>query len=161
MRIVIAITLLALTACSEEPTETERRAAVDEVKANQEPPAEQLSPQPVRYPDIEENNLYGAGCSFAPEGGGIGAIALAQANEGYMKRGETILRFAADLGSRELPYLARRKYDGKNYSFTLDLEDSRGEQSGYETTDYPGVLTVIDGKDRTVYRASGLVQCGA
>ena len=161
MRYAIAAVLLALTGCSDETTEADRQLAVAEVEANQEPPVEQLIPGPIRYPDIEANDLYGAGCNFVPEGGGMGAIALAQADEGYMKRGEDILRFAADKGSRELPYMAHRKYDGRDYSFTLELEEGMGERSGIETTDYPGILTVTDGKDRIVYRASGLVQCGA
>ncbi len=161
MRYAIAVVLLAFSGCSDETTQADRQLAVAEVEANQEPPVEVLTPLPIRYPHIEANDLYGAGCSFVPQGGGLGAIALAQANEGYMKRGEEILRFAADKGSRELPYMARRKYDGRDYSFTLELDESERERSGIETTDYPGILTVTDEKDRVVYRASGLVQCGA
>lgn len=161
MRGAVLISMIFLAACSNEPTEEERAAAVAEVEANQEPPVEQLQPKPILYPDIEANDLYGAGCSFAPEGGGLGAIALAMADEGYMKRGEDVLRFAADKGSAELPYLARSKYVGSEYTFTLELDENSAERSGIETTDYPGALTVRDEQDRIVYRASGLVQCGA
>ncbi|MEZ5682509.1 MAG: hypothetical protein R3E14_14565 [Erythrobacter sp.] len=161
MRIAISLVLLSLAACSSEPNEAERKAAVAEVEANQEAPAEVLEPRPILYPDIEKNGLYGAGCSFAPDGGGLGAVALAMADEGYMKRGEEILQFAADKGSDELPYLARRKYDGKDYSFSLDLDRDSEAPSGEETSDYSGTLTVRDGKDRVVYSATGIVQCGA
>ncbi|WP_324827466.1 hypothetical protein [Qipengyuania zhejiangensis] len=161
MRIGFALTLLMLAACSEEPSEDERRAAVAEVEAHQEAPVELLVPEAILYPDIEKNNLYGAGCSFVPDGGGMGAIALAMADEGYMKRRGEILQFAADKGSDELPYLARRKYDGKDVSFTLDLDADSGQRSGEDTSDYSAELTVRDGKDRVVYSSKGLAQCGA
>ena len=158
---VVGLAVLALAACAEEPTEQDRQVAVAEVEAHREPPPEELEPQPIGYPDIEANDLYGAGCNFVPEGGGMGAIALAQAEKGYLKRGGEVLTFAADKGSRELPYLARREYDGLSYSFTMEVNEQSGEQSGYETTDYRGRLTVFDKQDRVVYRAPGLIQCGA
>ena len=164
MRWFPVLALIALTACdSTTPAEEEaaRQADVAEVEANQEPPPEQLVLDPIRYPEIEKHNLYGAGCSFAPDGGGLGAVALAMAEEGYLIRKGELLTLAADKGSKELPYLARRKYDGREYSFTLDLDEAGGEQSGYETTDYRGTLTVRDGSDRVLYRAEGLTQCGA
>ena len=161
MRLLLPVALLALAACSSEPDEAERQAAVAEVEANQEAPVEILEPKPILYPDIEKYELYGAGCSFAPDGGGLGAVALAMADEGYMKRDEELLRFAADKGSDELPYLARRKYDGTDYSFTLDLDRDSGAISGEETSDYSGTLTVKDGKDRIVYQSTGIAQCGA
>ena len=72
-----------------------------------------------------------------------------------------MLTLAADKGSAELPYLARSKYTGREYAFTLDLDEASGKQSGEETSDYRGTLTVVDGSDRTVYAAKGVVQCGA
>ena len=161
MRIAIPTLLLALAACSSEPDEAERQADVAEVEANQEAPAEVLELQPILYPDIEKNDLYGAGCSFAPDGGGLGAVALGLADEGYLKRNGEIVRLAADKGSDELPYLARRKYDGTDYSFTLDLDRESGAPTGDETSDYSGTLTVRDGKDRVVYSSTGIAQCGA
>lgn len=164
MRWTIIAVSLFLAACNQQMPEEEeavRQQAVAEVEANQKPPPERLEPQPIRYPDIENYELYGAGCSFVPDRGGLGAIAIAMAKEGYMIRNGELLIFAADMGSAELPYLARRKYDGRKYSFTLDLDEERGEASGMETRDYRGSLTVRDGDDNVVYRADGLTQCGA
>lgn len=161
MRLALPLVMLMVGACSSEPTEAERQAAVAEVEAYQEAPPEMFSPRPILYPDIEKNDLYGVGCSFAPDGGGLGAIALAQADTGYMKREDEILRFAADKGSEELPYLARRKYDGSDYSFTIDLDRESGKQSGDETSDFRAKFTVRDGKDRVLYEADGIAQCGA
>lgn len=161
MRRLVLVCALALAACSNELTEEERAAAVAEVEANQTPPPEQLELAPIRYREIEQHDLFGAGCSFAPEGGGLSAVALAMADTGHFLRGSELVTMAADKGSRELPYLARRKYDGKAYSMVLDLDEAAGEQSGEETSDYPATLTIRDANDEVVYRKPGMAQCGA
>ena len=161
MRISIVLLALTLVACSNEPNEEERAAAVAEVEANRIPPPEELQLEPIRYREIEKNELYGTGCSFAPDGGGMSAVALAMAETGHFLRGDKLITLAADKGSPELPYLARRKYDGAAYSMTLDLDEAEGEQSGEETSDYPATLTIRDASEQVVYRKSGIAQCGA
>ncbi|USA62449.1 hypothetical protein NCF85_05610 [Qipengyuania citrea] len=161
MRVSIILLALTLTACSNEPDEEERAAAVAEVEANRVPPPEELQLEPIRYREIEKNELYGTGCSFAPDGGGMSAVALAMAETGHFLRGDKLITLAADKGSPELPYLARRKYDGAAYSMTLDLDEAEGEQSGEETSDYPATLTIRDASEQVVYRKSGIAQCGA
>ena len=161
MRISIILLALTLVACSNEPNEQERAAAVAEVEANRIPPPEELQLEPIRYREIEKNELYGTGCSFAPDGGGMSAVALAMAETGHFLRGDKLITLAADKGSPELPYLARRKYDGAAYSMTLDLDEAEGEQSGEETSDYPATLTIRDASEQVVYRKSGIAQCGA
>lgn len=161
MRVSIILLALTLVACSNEPNEQERAAAVAEVEANRIPPPEELQLEPIRYREIEQNELYGTGCSFAPDGGGMSAVALAMAETGHFLRGDKLITLAADKGSPELPYLARRKYDGAAYSMTLDLDEAEGEQSGEETSDYPATLTIRDASEQVVYRKSGIAQCGA
>ena len=165
MRLFLCLIPLALAACDNSPPadqEAEREAAVAEVQANQKPPPEDLTLDPIRYAEIEKYDLYGAGCSFTPEGEGLKTVALANPEMGYFIRRGELQTLAADMGSRELPYLARQKYDGREYSFTLAIEDGdEGTQSGYETTDYSGSLTVRDGADNVLYNERGLVQCGA
>ena len=161
MRVSIILLALTLVACSNEPNEEERAAAVAEVEANRVPPPEELQLEPIRYREIEKNELYGTGCSFAPDGGGMSAVALAMAETGHFLRGDKLITLAADKGSPELPYLARRKYDGAAYSMTLDLDEAEGEQSGEETSDYPATLTIRDASEQVVYRKSGIAQCGA
>ncbi len=161
MRVSIILLALTLTACSNEQNEQERAAAVAEVEANRIPPPEELQLEPIRYREIEKNELYGTGCSFAPDGGGMSAVALAMAETGHFLRGDKLITLAADKGSPELPYLARRKYDGAAYSMTLDLDEAEGEQSGEETSDYPATLTIRDASEQVVYRKSGIAQCGA
>lgn len=161
MRVSIILLALTLMACSNEPNEEERAAAVAEVEANRIPPPEELQLEPIRYREIEKNELYGTGCSFASDGGGMSAVALAMAETGHFLRGDKLITLAADKGSPELPYLARRKYDGAAYSMTLDLDEAEGEQSGEETSDYPATLTIRDASEQVVYRKSGIAQCGA
>ena len=161
MRVSIFLLALTLVACSNEPNEEERAAAVAEVEANRIPPPEELQLEPIRYREIEKNELYGTGCSFAPDGGGMSAVALAMAETGHFLRGDKLITLAADKGSPELPYLARRQYDGAAYSMTLDLDEAEGEQSGEETSDYPATLTIRDASEQVVYRKSGIAQCGA
>lgn len=167
MRLPFALPLLVLllVGCGAEQTPAEKAAAdakaVAEVEANQAPPPEPFGPEPIRYPDIERNQLYGAGCSFAPDGGGLGALAMATVDEGYMKRDGEILRFAADKGSARNPLGSWRKYDGRRFSFTLELAPGAGKPSGMETTDFKADLTVRDGKQNVVYSAKGIAQCGA
>ena len=161
MRVSIVLLALTLMACSNEANEEERAAAVAEVEANRIPPPEELQLEPIRYREIEKNELYGTGCSFAPDGGGMSAVALAMAETGHFLRGDKLITLAADKGSPELPYLARRQYDGAAYSMTLYLDEAEGEQSGEETSDYPATLTIRDASEQVVYRKSGIAQCGA
>ncbi|MFA6220362.1 MAG: hypothetical protein WC692_11385 [Erythrobacter sp.] len=161
MRKALFLSALALAACAKQPTEEERRAAVAEVESMQAPPPQAFGPQAILSPDIEKNDLYGAGCGFVPDGGEAGAVALAMADEGYMKRDDEILRFAADMGSKELPYLAHGEYDGRDYAFALVLSQSEGKTVGEEAIDYPASLTVTDSRERVVYQADGTARCGA
>ena len=160
MRKAVLLLAAALAACTSEPTEEERAAAVAEVEANQVPAPEQLEPGAIRYREIEQYDLYGGGCSFAAQGGGLAAVALAMAETGHFLKDGELVTLAADKGSAELPYLARREYDGKAYSMTLDLDEDAGERSGEETSDYPATLTIRDANEQVVYEKTGIAQCG-
>lgn len=165
MRMPIALLALAAAACAPEPTPQEQ-AAMDararaEVIASQTPPPVALAPQKILYPDIEEHDLFGAGCNFVPEGGGIGAIVLAQPGRAVMKIDEEIMIFAADKGSAQQPLGTWRQYDSREYGIELAIAEGQGEQAGSETVDFPAELTIHDGNDRVVYEAKGLAQCGS
>lgn len=162
-----AILAIMLAGCSNEADQEdvaakarEDEAAIAAVEAAQTPPPQPVKLSAITFPDVERENLFGAGCNFAPTGGGMGAIAMAQNEAGYLKIDNKVVRFAPDAGSKELFYGARQKYTGTSNSFELVL-DGEGKQSGYEVTDYSGRLVVRDSADRVVYDAQGLVQCGA
>ncbi len=163
MRHLLLASVFLLAGCGPTPEEqaAQDAQAVAEVRANQVPPPERVEPEPILYPDIEEHELFGAGCNFVPEGGGLGAIAIAQEDRGYMKRGGEVLTFAADKGSARQPLGSYRKYDGRLFGFTLELTGDAGEQEGIETVNIPANLTVRDGRGRTVFAAPGIAQCGS
>lgn len=166
MRYPIAIAgAFMLVACGNDLTPQEQATAdaraVAEVEANQEPPPETLRPQPILYPDIEKHALFGAGCNFVPEGGGMGASVLAMADAASIKANDEVLRLAADKGSAQNPVGSWRKYDGREYSLTLDIKDRTGEPVGMESVNYPARVVIRDSKDRIVYEGRGTAQCGS
>lgn len=153
----IVILSLALAACDDGVSDDEKRAAVE---ASQDPPAFEIEPQPILYPDIEKHEIYGASCAFVPDGGGLGAIVIAMADAGYMKVDGEVLMLAPDSDSAELPLGAREMYRSDGYSLSLSLAQGEGEQSGYEVRQFDGKLTVTTGLGEVAYQANGLAQCG-
>lgn len=157
--------VVALASCSVEPTPAQQAEmnanARAEVEANQFPPPVALVPQPILYRDIEEHELFGAGCDFAPGDRGLGVIILAQPDRAYLKRDGEIETFAADKGSAPQPLGSWRKYDSRDYGLELAIAQDSGKQTGSETVDFPARLTIRDGKDRVIYQAEGIAQCGA
>ena len=91
---------LALTACVDEPTAAEKKAADDraiaqvEAVQKQKPPPQMLEPQPILFGDIQRYNLFGAGCAFAPEGS-MGAVFLTRVKVAYVKLEDRIIRSAS------------------------------------------------------------------
>lgn len=166
MRHLALIAPFFLAACAEEEPSAAERAAADEAKIAavqkaQEIPPEPIELEPIGYPEIEQHDLFGASCAFAPEGGGLGALALAMDKGAYIKLDGAITRLAPDPGSAELPLGARGKYDGKRYSLLLDVAEGEGEQEGVERVDFPARLIVRNDREQVVYQASGIAQCGS
>src|SRR5690606_23120878 len=112
------------------------------------------------YPDIEQYELFGATCAFAP-GDGIGAIVIAMNQTAWMKLDDDMVRLAADKGGEKLPMGTWRHYDGKEYSLELQVERTAARSSASQTVNYPGELEVRDAYGHLVYGAKGTVQCGA
>lgn len=162
---VLLLTLLLLAGCGGEPaaeqgaTEPERAIALVEKGNAAMPPIEPVEPQPILYPDIEQHDLFGAGCNFAP-GTSVATRVIAQPEDAFMKIGGEIVRFAADSGSPELPLGARSRYTGREHDLQLRLS-GEGKSSGTETVDYQGTIMLRDRYGRVVYEGSGLAQCGS
>lgn len=159
---------LLLSGCSQEPTEEQLAAkaredevAIASVEAAQVPPPRPVKLSAITFQDVERENMFGAGCNFASVGDADEPFAIAQGEGGFLKVDSRIERFAPDAGSAELPYNARERYTSTTRSFRLQMDSAVGRQSGSETVDYPGRLTVSDDRDRVVYQADGVVQCGA
>ncbi len=159
-----AVATVALSACGEElsPAERERQEerAIAMVEQANRGAVIAVVPQPILFPDIERHEIYGMSCAFVPENGGLGAVAIAMNNEGYMKLNDSVIRFAADSGSAELPYGARSQYTGKSHSFKISIS-GEGTPSGAESMNYDGQLNVNDENGAVVYDSGGEVQCGS
>ncbi|MCB2089339.1 MAG: hypothetical protein R3E18_09350 [Sphingomonadaceae bacterium] len=123
-------------------------------------PGEDFEPGKILYPDIETNELFGASCAFVPDGGGIAAIALAMEEGGVMKLNGEITRFAKADSTQQLgaPLMA---FTGDIYGFSITLDEASARSHGDSATEYDGQLEVRNSEGQGVYKANGLVQCGA
>lgn len=160
--IQLVIPALMLAGCGGEERDPAGDAAdVAEVRAmHDNPPAVPVEPQRISYNDIEKNDLFGAGCGFAPANG-LSVIALAQPERGFLKLDGEIVTLSPDKGGDPLPLGSWQAYAGSDYGFELRQTGEDGEQSGMETTSWPGSLTITDVNGKTVYEAAGTLQCGS
>ncbi len=164
VRIVALIALALLGGCSREPTAEEKAAQdlrdIAEVEAVQKirPPPQPLSPEPILFPDIQEYDLFGAGCAFAPQGS-MGAVMLSRDKVAWMKLEGRLVRFASDPGSARMPLGTWSRYAGKEWALALTRREGDGEASGSESRQWQGRLIVTDAFGQTVFDSAGLVQC--
>jgi len=165
MRLLLLAGTAMLTSCGDELSPQQRARedamAVAMVEKANRGSAMPIMPEPILYPDIEKYEIFGTSCAFAPEGGGLAAVAIAMREDGFMKIDGDMLRFSADSGSKALPYDLRSQYDGRKYTFELKLEDGPGRPTAAESVNYDGHLTVRDELERVVYDKAGIVQCGS
>ncbi|WP_228243938.1 hypothetical protein [Porphyrobacter sp. GA68] len=147
-RLFVSVLALCAAACGQSG---EREGAVPQA----------LELEAITFADIEREDMFGAGCSFAPAGGGIAALAIAQSDAGYLKIAGEVVRFTPDTTSDELPLGARERYAGSSMTFQLLVRQEEASPSGYETVNYPGRLIVQDRAATVRYDSAGTVQCGA
>ncbi len=159
---MLAIPALMLAGCGGEERDPAADAAdVAEVRAmHDNPPAVPIEPQRISYSDIERNDLFGAGCGFAPANS-LSVIALAQPERGFLKLDGKIVTLSPDKGGASLPLDSWQDYAGSDYAFTLMRTGVDGEDTGMENTSWPGSLIITDVKGKTVYEAEGTLQCGS
>lgn len=161
-KVLLGLGALALLAgCEEAPDPAKVAADVAEIEAMHDMPAVQaVTPERISYTDIEKNNLFGAGCGFAPDGG-LAIVFLAQEDHGFLKLDDKILDISPDKGSAKLPMPGYEKYGGGEFTVALSVDQTGGEQEGIESTKFPGSMTVRDSKDRVVYEKTGTLGCGS
>lgn len=155
--------LLAAACSSQNPAGTAAQDARDiaAVNAAQDvtSPTRPITPQPIVYFDIRDNKLYGSGCNFVPDGGGMGAVLLAQGERGVIKLDGKLVLLAADKGSKALPQGAWSRYSGKEFALTLTrIDDGKAKKNGVVDL-FSGQVVITDPHDSVVYNAKGDVQC--
>ena len=157
----LAVPALLTSACGEQRDPAQEAADVAEIRAmHDNPPAVPIDPERISYSDIERNNLFGAGCGFAPANS-LSVIALAQPERGFLKLDGEIVTLSPDTGGASLPLDSWQSYSGSDYAFELTRSSETGEQSSVEATSWPGSLRISDRQGKTVYEADGTLQCGA
>ncbi|GGD50967.1 hypothetical protein GRI62_06370 [Erythrobacter arachoides] len=161
---VLALPLLLLSACADEPDPAAQAAANAELaervrQVNDAPPRlSEIVPDAITYPDLEANDLVGgAQCAYAP-GMSMGARVIARETDAYMNIGGEMVRFVADVGSRELPANTRTLYNSREYKLRLELEDVPPSSTAEGGT-FNGTIWLYDPYDRVVFTGSGTVNC--
>ena len=154
-----ALILLLATGCNQlSPEEKAARDARDvaavEAVNDRLLPLVPLSPQAILFPDIRKAGLYGPGCAFVADGGGLGAIAMTQEKRAAIKLADELVILASDPGSTKMPHGTWSHYVGKKHSVTLTRLDNNKTDR-----EWRGKLVITDAGDRVAFEADGLVQC--
>lgn len=142
MRKSIILGLAVLSACSQA-----------------KPEMPQLALQPILYPDITQNKLYGAVCSFVPTNGGLGAVLLAQAQRAVIKIDDHIVTIPVATDGAALPQGAHTHYAGPLYAATLQATAGKPQRTQGSQVSFVGHLSITDAKAQPVYDAAGDIQC--
>ena len=139
---VVIMGLLVLSACSAKPD-----------------PAPQLALQPILYPDIVQNKLYGSGCNFVAANDGMGGVFMAQDAKGLMKLDGHIVEIPVAGDAAALPQAAHTHYAGPLYSATLiQVPGGKSKTTGVVSV-FAAHLTIFDARKQSVYEADGDAQC--
>ena len=143
----IAFPLLALlAACGGEPQAEQDAARIS------------LAPQPIGYPDIETNDLYGANCAYA-SGRSMAPIVIAFADEAVMKIDGQIRRFTLDPQCKEVRNGTGSRYLAGDRVLDLAVE-GEGTQPGDGPPTFEGSVKVSNAAGQVLYETAGSVQCG-
>jgi hypothetical protein len=122
-------------------------------------PAATVNPQPIGYPDIEANELYGASCAYA-SGTSMAPIVIAFADEAVMKIDGAILRFRVDEESEGSWLGEDSRYLADDRVLLLTIA-GEGTPASEETANFTGTVRLIDGAGAELFATKGTVQCGA
>ena len=159
MRFALVLMGMALlTGCKDSEQTDEQAIAAVNAAQDAKPPVKPIAPQAILYPDIEQNKLHGTGCAFVAEGGGIGAVLLAQGDRAYIKLEGKIVALASDAGSAKMPLGSWSRYTGKDYALVVR---ANGTVPAIDANRFDGGLTITDPFERPVYQARGNFQCRA
>jgi hypothetical protein len=113
-----------------------------------------LTPQPIGYPDIEANGLYGASCAYAP-GTSMAPIVIAFPEEAVMKIGGQIHRFRIDAESGAAGTGQNSRYLAGNLVLLLTVEGDATQRENLA-----GTVRVLDDAGAEISATAGTVQCG-
>ena len=123
------------------------------------PPGNAIELGIIDYFDITQNKLYGSGCNFVGEGGGMGAILLAQGKQAVLKLGNKIVQIPADKTSKPLKQGSWTRYTGPAYTLTLSpIKDGKGVVNGVVEM-LSAQMTLSDPGGKVLFTTTGQAQC--
>lgn len=160
--VIIGLAALALHGCGKDisPEEQERMDERDIAMVEQAnkapPPLREVTPDPILAGDRERYAIKPGGCSFSP-GFSLSERIITLPVVAYAKIDNEMQRFAADVGSADMPAGTRAQYFGKLYSLQLSVTPDTGEDG--EPADAEGSVTLRDAQGRVVYSGTGTVHC--
>ena len=159
MRLALTLTF-ALGACSGAPMVSEEPTDYKEINEAARAPAEPIAPDVISFADIEQHNLFGAGCNMlAPNGDGL--LLIADDTAAHFLLNGALVSLAPHPGSDKLPYGTFSHYDGLAHAVGLAIQEESADPQGPELTIYDGKMTIFDERDRVVFEQAGKVECGA
>lgn len=153
------VPFLLISACGQEDTRS--KAAEDAhdiamVERMSKEPFKPILPRPIGKVDIARYGLDKPGCSFRKPGS-EDPIFIANAEEGFMRIGGDLKRYAAKTESAQLPGNARSTYVG--LASWVDLVSLPDDKGGSDTAHWPAKLILHDAQDRVAFMSEGEVQC--
>lgn len=123
------------------------------------PPGKAIKLEEIDYLVMKANKLYGGGCNFVADGGGLAALVLAQEKEAIIKVGGKIVRLPADTASQILPETARTRYlDSERILILAPIPGTVPTENGVMQS-LPVSLAIIDPRGHPLFNAKGQVQC--
>ena len=146
MRALALLLLLSVAACGEA-----EQAPVAAAPA--------ARPEPIGYPDIEANGLFGVSCAYA-SGTSMAPLVIAFADEAVMKIDGQVQRFVVDAESEGAELGTRTRYLAEGLTLLLTIEGG-GEQAGGVGANYTGSVRLVDDAGAELFATEGAVQCGS
>lgn len=160
--VIVGLGALALSACGKDvsPEEQERMderdiAMVEKVN-KAPPPMRDVTPDPILAADRERYAIKPGGCSFSP-GFSLSERVITLPVVAYAKIDGEMQRFAADVGSAEMPAGTRAQYFGKVYSLQLSITQDKAEDG--KPAEEEGSVVIRDAQGRVVYSGTGTIHC--
>lgn len=151
--------LVLLSACGrEDPGKEAAEDAQDVamVERMSREPFKPIIPRAITEIDVARYGLDKPGCAFRKPGE-KDPIFIANADEGFMRIGGDLKRYAAKKESAQLPGNARTTYVGlASWVDMVSLPDKAG---GSDTTHWPAKLVLHDAQERVAFMSEGEVSC--
>lgn len=160
MRYWIALAVLAATACSPDSEIADKDIDYAAINKAAGGPASKIVPEPIAFRDIEEHNLFGAGCNM-PHTVEDRVLLIAQPGAAYFMLKGDLVTLAPNPGPSDMPYGIASHFDGRAHSLELRIEPGTEAIEGPELVTHDAAMTIRDTKERVVFEYSGRVQCGA